>query len=35
MLKEAPLAHEIVLIAWQLSLPQRDPADRYAAEHST
>jgi PIN domain nuclease of toxin-antitoxin system len=27
-LREAPLTHEIVLIAQELPLPQRDPADR-------
>jgi len=30
-LREAPLSHEIVLIAQQLPLPQRDPADRFLA----
>jgi len=30
-LREAPFTHEIVLIAQQLSLPQRDPADRFLA----
>jgi PIN domain nuclease of toxin-antitoxin system len=30
-LREAPLTHEIVLIAQQLPLPQRDPADRFLA----
>ena len=30
-LREAPLTHEIVLIAQQLPLLQRDPADRFLA----
>ena len=30
-MREAPLTHEIVLIAQQLPLPQRDPADRFLA----
>ena len=30
-LREAPLTHEIVLIAQQLPLPQRDPADPFLA----
>jgi PIN domain nuclease of toxin-antitoxin system len=30
-LREAPLTHEIVLVAQQLPLPQRDPADRFLA----
>lgn len=30
-LREAPLTHEIVLLAQQLPLPQRDPADRFLA----
>ena len=30
-LREAPLTHEIVLIAQQLHLPQPDPADRFLA----
>jgi predicted nucleic acid-binding protein len=30
-LREPPLTHEIVLIAQQLPLPQRDPADRFLA----
>ena len=30
-LREAPLTHEIVLIAQQLPLSQRDPADRFLA----
>ena len=30
-LREAPLTHEIVLIAHELPLPQRDPADRFLA----
>jgi hypothetical protein len=30
-LREAPLTHEIVLIALQLPLPQRDPADPFLA----
>ena len=30
-LREAPLTHEIVLIAQQLPLEQRDPADRFLA----
>jgi len=30
-LREAPLTHEIVLIAQQLQLPQRDPGDRFLA----
>jgi PIN domain nuclease of toxin-antitoxin system len=30
-LREAPLTHEIVLIAQQLPLPQRDPADWFLA----
>lgn len=30
-LREAPLTHEIVLIAQQFPLPQRDPADRFLA----
>jgi PIN domain nuclease of toxin-antitoxin system len=30
-LREAPLTHEIVLIAQELPLPQRDPADRFLA----
>jgi PIN domain nuclease of toxin-antitoxin system len=29
--REAPLTHEIVLIAQQLPLPQCDPADRFLA----
>jgi len=29
--QEAPLTHEIVLAARQLSLPHRDPADRFLA----
>jgi PIN domain nuclease of toxin-antitoxin system len=33
-LREAPLTHEIVLIAQQLPLPQRDPADRFLAATS-
>jgi len=28
-MRETPLIHEIVLIAQQLALPQRDPADRF------
>jgi PIN domain nuclease of toxin-antitoxin system len=28
---EAPLTHEIALIAGKLTLPQRDPADRFLA----
>jgi PIN domain nuclease of toxin-antitoxin system len=28
---EAPLTHEVMLVADQLSLPQRDPADRFLA----
>jgi PIN domain nuclease of toxin-antitoxin system len=31
LLREAPLTHEIVLIAQQLPLPQRYPADRFVA----
>ncbi|HEX9111349.1 MAG TPA: type II toxin-antitoxin system VapC family toxin [Terriglobales bacterium] len=30
-LREAPFTHEIVLIAQQLPLPHRDPADRFLA----
>ena len=30
-LREAPFTHEIVLMAQQLPLPQRDPADRFLA----
>ena len=30
-LREAPFTHEIVLLAQQLPLPQRDPADRFLA----
>ena len=30
-LREAPLTHEIVLIAHRLPMPQRDPADRFLA----
>jgi len=30
-MREAPLTQEIVLIAQQLPLPQRDPADRFLA----
>jgi PIN domain nuclease of toxin-antitoxin system len=30
-LREAPLTHEIVQLAQQLPLPQRDPADRLLA----
>ena len=30
-MREAPLTHEIVLMAQQLPLPQRDPADRFLA----
>jgi PIN domain nuclease of toxin-antitoxin system len=30
-LREAPLTHEIVLIAQQLALAQRDPVDRFLA----
>ena len=30
-MREAPLTYEIVLIAQQLPLPQRDPADRFLA----
>ena len=30
-MREAPLTHEIVLIAQLLPLPQRDPADRFLA----
>ena len=30
-MREAPLTHEIVLIAQQLPLPQSDPADRFLA----
>ena len=30
-MREAPLTHEIVLIAQELPLPQRDPADRFLA----
>jgi PIN domain nuclease of toxin-antitoxin system len=30
-MREAPLTHEIVLLARQLPLPQRDPADRFLA----
>lgn len=30
-LREAPLTHEIALVAQQLPLPQRDPADRFLA----
>jgi PIN domain nuclease of toxin-antitoxin system len=30
-LREAPLTHEIVLLAQQLPLPQRDPAARFLA----
>ena len=30
-MREAPLTHEIVLIAQQVPLPQRDPADRFLA----
>ena len=30
-LQETPFTHEIVLIAQQLPLPQRDPADRFLA----
>jgi PIN domain nuclease of toxin-antitoxin system len=30
-LREAPLTHEILLIAQQLPMPQRDPADRFLA----
>jgi PIN domain nuclease of toxin-antitoxin system len=29
--REAPLTHEIVTVARQLPLPQRDPADRFLA----
>ena len=29
--REAPFTHEIVLLAQQLPLPQRDPADRFLA----
>lgn len=29
--REAPLTHEVMLVAHQLSLPQRDPADRFLA----
>ena len=29
--QESPLTHEIVLVAHQLMLPQRDPADRFLA----
>lgn len=30
-MREAPLTHEIVLLARQLPLPQRDPPDRFLA----
>lgn len=30
-LREAPFTHEIVLLAQQLPLPHRDPADRFLA----
>ena len=30
-LREAPLTHEIVLVAQQLQLPHLDPADRFLA----
>ena len=30
-LREAPLTHEIILLAQQLPLPHRDPADRFLA----
>ncbi|MBZ5658199.1 MAG: type II toxin-antitoxin system VapC family toxin [Acidobacteriia bacterium] len=30
-LREAPFTHEIVLVAQQLPLPHRDPADRFLA----
>jgi PIN domain nuclease of toxin-antitoxin system len=30
-LREAPLTHEIVMVAHQLQLPQADPADRFLA----
>lgn len=30
-MRGAPLTHEIVLIAQQLPLPKRDPADRFLA----
>ena len=30
-LREAPLTHEVVLVAHQLPLPQPDPADRFLA----
>jgi PIN domain nuclease of toxin-antitoxin system len=30
-LREAPFTHEIVLLAHQLPLPHRDPADRFLA----
>ena len=30
-LREAPLTHEVVLAAYQLPLPHRDPADRFLA----
>jgi PIN domain nuclease of toxin-antitoxin system len=30
-LREAPLTHEIVVLAQQLPLPQQDPADRFLA----
>jgi len=30
-MQEAPLTHEIVLLARQLPLPQRDPVDRFLA----
>ena len=29
--QEAPLTHEIMVVAHQLRLPQRDPADRFLA----
>jgi len=29
--QEAPLTHEIALVAQQLGLPQKDPADRFLA----
>ena len=30
-LREAPLTHEVVIAAYQLSLPHLDPADRFLA----
>jgi PIN domain nuclease of toxin-antitoxin system len=30
-MREAPLTHEILVLARQFPLPQRDPADRFLA----